>query len=95
MKKVLRIAALAMACMMLFAACKKEESKPTSTTPPAQQQTTESKPVESKPVEEPKVDPKEEMLAKAEQDAVYVKPHLVLDPDLPAQDIINAVAELF
>ena len=36
-----------------------------------------------------------EQLAKAEQDAVYVKPHLVLDPDLPAQDIINAVAELF
>ena len=36
-----------------------------------------------------------EKLAKTEQDAVYVKPHLVLDPDLPAQDIINAVAELF
>ena len=72
MKKVLKIAALAMACMMLFAACKKEESKPTSTTPPAQQQTTESKPVENKPVEEPKVDPKEEMLAKAEQDKEVV-----------------------
>lgn len=35
-----------------------------------------------------------EQLAKAEQDVVYAKPHLVLDPGLPAEDIVNAVLEL-
>lgn len=35
-----------------------------------------------------------EQLAKAEQDVVYAKPHLVLDPGLPAEDIVNAVQEL-
>ena len=69
MKKVLSGVALALACVMLFAACQKEEQNtPTSTTPPAQQQTTETKPQENKPAEEPKVDPKEEILAKAEED---------------------------
>ena len=59
MKKVLSIVALALACVMLFAACQKEEQNtPTSTTPPAHQQTTETKPQENKPAEEPKVDPK-------------------------------------
>ena len=69
MKKVLSIVALALACVMLLAACQKEEQNtPTSTPPPAQQQTPETKPQENKPAEEPKVDPKEEILAKAQED---------------------------
>lgn len=36
-----------------------------------------------------------EQLAKSEQDVVYAKPHLVLDPGLPAEDVVNAVLKLF
>lgn len=34
-------------------------------------------------------------LAKSEQNAVYAQPHLVLDPDLPAEEIVAAVKKLF
>lgn len=34
-------------------------------------------------------------LAKSEQNAVYAQPHLVLDPDLPAEEIVAAVKQLF
>ena len=36
-----------------------------------------------------------EELAKSQQDIVYAKPDLVLDPSLPDEDIINAVKRLF
>ena len=36
-----------------------------------------------------------EELAKSQQDVVYAKPDLVLDPSLPDEDIINAVKRLF
>lgn len=36
-----------------------------------------------------------EALAKSEQEILYAKPHLVLDPDLPAEEIVRAVNELF
>lgn len=36
-----------------------------------------------------------EQLAKRQSKVVYEKPHLVLDPDMPAEDIVKAVAELF
>lgn len=36
-----------------------------------------------------------EELAKSEHDVIYVKPHLVLDPDLPAETIIAQVSQLF
>jgi cysteate synthase len=35
-----------------------------------------------------------EELAKSEQNIVYAKPHLVLDPDLPAEEIIKAVKNI-
>ncbi|MDE5732791.1 MAG: cysteate synthase, partial [Bacteroidales bacterium] len=35
-----------------------------------------------------------EELAKSESDVVYAKPHLVLDPDLPAETIISEVEKL-
>lgn len=36
-----------------------------------------------------------EVLAKSEQEIVYAQPHLVLDPDLPSEDIAAKVAKLF
>ena len=33
--------------------------------------------------------------AKAENEVVYAKPMLVLDPDLPAEDIVSQVLKLF
>lgn len=36
-----------------------------------------------------------EELAKSENEVVYAKPHLVLDPDLPAETIISEVERLF
>ncbi|MBE6238358.1 MAG: cysteate synthase [Bacteroidales bacterium] len=36
-----------------------------------------------------------EALAKSEQEILYAKPHLVLDPDLPAEEIVRAVNGLF
>ena len=36
-----------------------------------------------------------EELAKSEQEVFYAKPHLVLDPALPAEEIISAVKGLF
>ena len=36
-----------------------------------------------------------EELAKSEIDVVYAEPHLVLDPAMPAEEIISAVKELF
>jgi cysteate synthase len=36
-----------------------------------------------------------EELAKSQQDVVYAKPDIVLDPSLPDEDIINAVKKLF
>ena len=36
-----------------------------------------------------------ETLAKSEQEILYAKPHLVLDPDLPAEEIVRAVNGLF
>lgn len=36
-----------------------------------------------------------ELLAKSEKQVVYEKPHLVLDPDLPAEEIVRAVTALF
>ena len=36
-----------------------------------------------------------EGLAKSEQEVFYAKPHLVLDPALPAEDIISSVKGLF
>jgi cysteate synthase len=36
-----------------------------------------------------------EELAKSQQDVVYAKPDLVVDPSLPDEDIINAVKRLF
>lgn len=36
-----------------------------------------------------------EELAKSQQDVVYAKPDLVLDPSLPDEDIINAVKKMF
>lgn len=35
-----------------------------------------------------------EELAKSEQNIVYAKPHLVLDPDLPAKEIVKAVKNI-
>ncbi len=35
-----------------------------------------------------------EELAKSEQNIVYAKPHLVLDPDLPAEEIVKAVKNI-
>lgn len=65
MKKALKVFALVMACMMLFAACKKEDTPANGTTevPPVTEEKKE--PVKE---EEPKTDPKEEMLKKAEED---------------------------
>lgn len=67
MKKGLKVFALVMACMMLFAACKKEEENTPVNTTPDTQQNTEVK-EEPKTEAEPEVDPKEELLAKAEED---------------------------
>ncbi len=69
MKKMLKVFALAMACMMIFSACKKQpENVPANTDPvPPQTTTTPEKPVEDKK-EEPKVDPKDKIFAKAEAD---------------------------
>ena len=67
MKKGLKVFALVMACMMIFAACKKEEENTAVNTTPDTQQNTEVK-EETKPEAEPEVDPKEEMLAKAEEE---------------------------
>lgn len=36
-----------------------------------------------------------EALAKSEQKVVYAKPHLVLDPDLPAEEVVSAVLGLY
>lgn len=36
-----------------------------------------------------------EELARSEWNAVYAQPHLVLDPDLPAEEIVAAVKQLF
>lgn len=36
-----------------------------------------------------------ESLMKSEHEVVYAKPHLVLDPDLPAEEIVKAVSALF
>jgi len=36
-----------------------------------------------------------EALAKSEQKVVYAKPHLVLDPDLPAEEVVRAVMGLY
>ena len=36
-----------------------------------------------------------ELLAKSEKQVVYAKPHLVLNPDLPAEEIVKAVEGLF
>lgn len=36
-----------------------------------------------------------EELAKSEHDVIYAKPHLILDPDLPAETIIAQVSQLF
>lgn len=36
-----------------------------------------------------------EALAKSEQKVVYAKPHLVLDPDLPAEEVVSAVMGLY
>ena len=36
-----------------------------------------------------------EELAKSEQKIVYAQPDLVLSPDLPAEEIVNAVLKLF
>lgn len=36
-----------------------------------------------------------EALMKSEHEVVYAKPHLVLDPDLPAEDVVKAVSALF
>ena len=36
-----------------------------------------------------------EELAKSQRNVVYAKPHLVLDPALPAEDIVKAVKKLF
>lgn len=36
-----------------------------------------------------------EQRARSEREVVYAKPHLVLDPDMPSEDIVKAVAELF
>lgn len=36
-----------------------------------------------------------EELAKSEHDVIYAKPHLVLDPDLPAETIIAQVSQLY
>ena len=68
MKKMMKVFALAMACMMNFSASQKkpQENTPVNTQP-SQQQTTETKPSEEKK-EEPKADPKDEILAKAEAD---------------------------
>ena len=33
--------------------------------------------------------------AKSEGEVIYAKPHLVLDPDLPADEIVDAVLKLF
>ncbi len=70
MKKVLKVVAVAMACMVLFAACKNTEDVPTATTPTTPPQSSESKPAEDKKeeVKEPEADPKEELLKKAEED---------------------------
>lgn len=35
-----------------------------------------------------------EELAKSEQNIVYAKPHLILDPDLPAEEIVKAVKNI-
>ncbi len=70
MKKMLKVFALAMACMVIFSACKKQpENVPANTDPvPPQTTTTPAKPAEDKKEEEAKVDPKDEILAKAEAD---------------------------
>ena len=34
-------------------------------------------------------------LTKSEQKVVYAKPHLVLDPDLPAEEVVSAVMGLY
>lgn len=68
MKKMLKVLALAMACMMLFSACQKQqENVPANTDPAPQQTTTPEKPAEEKKEETP-ADPKDEILAKAEAD---------------------------
>lgn len=36
-----------------------------------------------------------EALTKSEQKVVYAKPHLVLDPDLPAEEVVSAVMGLY
>ena len=36
-----------------------------------------------------------EQRSKSEREVVYAKPHLVLDPDMPSEDIVKAVAALF
>jgi cysteate synthase len=36
-----------------------------------------------------------ELLAKSEKQVVYAKPHLVLNPELPAEEIVRAVEGLF
>jgi hypothetical protein len=33
--------------------------------------------------------------AKSEQEVVYAQPHLVMDPDLPAEEIVSEVLKLF
>ncbi len=70
MKKVLKIFAVAMACVLLFAACQKqEEDKPANTETNNQHQTTPATPEENKDGEkQPETDPKEEILAKAQED---------------------------
>lgn len=68
MKKLLKVLAVAMACTLLFAACQKEEESTAVNTETTQQQT-ETKQEETKTEETTEaVDPKEAILAKAEED---------------------------
>ncbi len=70
MKKVLKVFAVAMVCMLLFSACQKQPADVPTATTPTPPQSSETKPSEDKKeeVKEPEVDPKEEILKKAEED---------------------------
>lgn len=69
MKKVSKVLALVMACVMVFSACqKKENNTPVNTNPPAANtQTTTPAQKEETKTEEPKADPKDAILALAEE----------------------------
>lgn len=69
MKNFLKVAAIAAACMMLFAACQKKET-PTNATPdpePAPPAQTETENKTEEPAKEPEADPKDEIVALAEE----------------------------